>query len=48
MVNRKGKKKASTVVVTKTSVPAEDTLFPEKVKKANDLLAKTKLLPEKH
>lgn len=36
--------KQQTVVVTKTIVPAKDTLFPEKLKKANELLENTKLM----
>ena len=34
-----------TVIVTKTKVAVEDTLFPEKAKQVNKLLAKAKLLP---
>lgn len=36
--------KSNTVIVYKTIVPAEDTLFPEKLKKANDLLKKAKMM----
>ena len=32
------KKKASTVVVIETIISAEDTLFPEKVARANEIL----------
>ncbi|MBX3253286.1 MAG: hypothetical protein KF862_04010 [Chitinophagaceae bacterium] len=37
--------KAKVVVVTKTEVPFKDVLFPEKLKKANEMLAKTTFLP---
>ena len=32
------------VVVTNTIVPAEETLFPEKLKRAQDILSKTKFM----
>jgi hypothetical protein len=35
-------KKHDTVVVFKTIVPAKETLFPEKLKKANELLKEVK------
>jgi len=35
-------RKQNTVVVFKTIVPAEETLFPEKLKKANKLLKEIK------
>lgn len=44
VINKKRATKTSTIVVTKTFVPAENTLFPEKVRKANEILSKTKLL----
>ena len=34
------------VVVTHTFVPAEETLFPEKLKKAQEMLNKTKFLDQ--
>ena len=37
-------KKQNTVVVFKTIVPADKILFPEKLKKANELLAKAKMM----
>lgn len=48
--NKKTPKKAvlkrteKTVIVTKTKVPASETLFSGKVKEMNQLLAKTKLM----
>jgi len=36
-------KKQKTVFVYVTEFPAEKTLFPEKLKKANELLAKAKM-----
>lgn len=33
------------VVVTNTIVPADQSLFPEKLEKAKEILSKTKLLP---
>jgi hypothetical protein len=33
------------VVVTNTIVPADQTLFPEKLLKAKEILSKTKFLP---
>lgn len=36
--------KQNTVIVIKTTVPAKDTLFPEKLKKANELLQNIKLM----
>jgi hypothetical protein len=32
------------VVVTNTILPAEETLFPEKLKKAQEILSKTKFM----
>jgi len=37
-------KKQNTVIVFKTIVPASETLFPEKLKKANELLKEMKLM----
>lgn len=44
--NKKKSKKAatSTVGVTKTRIAAKNTLFPEKVAKAKEILSKTKFL----
>jgi hypothetical protein len=45
---RKGaakRKGTAGVVITKTQHPANATLFPDKVKLVNELLAKAKLLP---
>lgn len=36
--------KQNTVIVVKTIVSAKDTLFPEKLKKANDLLKRMKVI----
>jgi len=44
---RKSKKKkidSSTVIVIKSRIAAEDTLFPEKVAKAKEVLSKAKFL----
>jgi len=47
---KKIEKKATTswlphvVVVINTDIPAEQTLFPEKLKKAQEILSKTKFL----
>lgn len=41
-VRKPSSKKA--VIITKSKVPAKSTLFPEKVAKANAMLAKTKFL----
>ena len=44
---RKSKSKkidSSTVVVVKTRIAAKDTLFPEKVARAKEILSKTKFL----
>jgi hypothetical protein len=38
------KRKAATVVVIESRIAAKDTLFPEKVAKANKILSNTKLL----
>ncbi|WP_229688888.1 hypothetical protein [Puia dinghuensis] len=35
------------VVVTNTILPAEETLFPEKLKKAQEILSRTKFMDEK-
>ena len=37
-------KKQNTVIIFKTIVPPDGTLFPEKLKKANELLAKMKMM----
>ena len=44
---RKARKKRITpmIVVTNTILPAEQTLFPEKLKMAQEILSKTKFLP---
>jgi len=36
--------KQKTVIVYKTEFPPEETLFPEKLKKVNEILARTKML----
>ena len=41
---RPGKKLPEVVIVTKTIVPTKETLFPEKVKRANALLKNAKLM----
>lgn len=42
---KRNKKKTETVIiVTKTIVPANETLFPEKLKRVNALLKKSKLM----
>lgn len=41
---KKQQKKSNIVIVTKTYVPASETLFPEKVKKAEEILKKTKFM----
>lgn len=38
---------SKTVIVFKTRVPVEQTLFPEKLKLANELLSNAVLLPRK-
>jgi|GEM_PF-4930217 len=38
------KKEAAASTITRTHVPAHQTLFPEKVKKANDVLSKTQFI----
>jgi hypothetical protein len=38
------KRKAATVVVIESRIAAKDTLFPEKVAKANKILSNTKFL----
>lgn len=42
---RKWKKRPAETVVVVESIAAKDTLFPEKVAKANKILSKTKLPP---
>ena len=43
--NKKRKKRITpVVVVTNTILPVEETLFPEKLKKAQEILSKTKFL----
>jgi hypothetical protein len=37
--------KSSVVVVTKTSVPLKEAIFPDKIKKVKDVLAKAKFNP---
>ncbi len=37
--------KSSVVVVTKTSVPLKDAIFPEKIRKVKDVLSKAKFNP---
>ena len=38
------KKEAATGIITRTHVPAHQTLFPEKLKQANDILSKTQFI----
>jgi len=38
------KKEAATGTITRTYVPAHQTLFPEKLKQANDILSKTQFI----
>ena len=42
---RARKKAPSVVVVTKTYVPIEEAIFPEKAKKVKEILSKAKFLP---
>jgi len=37
-------RKQNTVIVFKTEFPPEETLFPEKLKRMNEILARTKML----
>jgi hypothetical protein len=37
-------KDTAAVTITRTHVPAQETLFPEKLKKANDVLSKTQFI----
>jgi len=43
-VGKKGSRKATTIVVIESRIAAKDTLFPEKVVKANKILSNTKFL----
>jgi hypothetical protein len=42
---KRKKRLAETVVVVESRIAAKDTLFPEKVAKANKILSKTKISP---
>lgn len=41
---KRRKRQHDMIIVTKSYVPANETLFPEKVKKAEDALKKTKFI----
>jgi hypothetical protein len=44
---RRKKRIPPVVVVTNTFLPAEETLFPEKLKKAQEILSRTKFMDGK-
>jgi hypothetical protein len=39
------RRKSSIIVVTKTSVPSKEAIFPDKIKKVKDILTKAKFKP---